>query len=70
MRHYVCVCVQDLLWNLEMESDGDENSDEAEHITREKLHSLIQHILDCLSGSEVSSHSRMIMMMMMLVVLR
>ena len=53
-----------------MESDGDENSDEAEHITREKLHSLIQHILDCLSGSEVSSHSRMIMMMMMLVVLR
>ena len=50
-----------------MESDGDENSDEAEHITREKLHSLIQHILDCLSGSEVSSHSRMIMTMMTMI---
>ena len=41
---------------MESDVDGDENSDEEEHITREKLHSLIQHILDCLSGSEVSSH--------------
>ena len=41
---------------MESDVDGDENSDEAEHITSEKLHSLIQHILDCLSGSEVSSH--------------